>query len=483
MEVTKRLSEFVVNTSYKDIPEDIRETSKRIFLDSLGCALGGASLPSGKIVIETVKEMGGVPESTVIGGELKISPMNAAYANCKLSNLMDMDDVFWNSAHFSPIVIYPALAIAEKEDSSGQEFVTALTLGLEVAARIAIAIGPLFDIIDGRVEYVSKGACGFGQHIFGGVAAASRLLGFDTKEIRQAMGIGGFYAPCAISPKTTNDLTMSKYALEWSAAGAVMANGLVRNGFEGPENILDDDLFAKAMGKHHYDPSPILKNLGTIWYGTTTSLKLYPSCRYNHHALDLLKEIIENNGLQPGEIEEVKVNGLGRLTMWPWTNQEPGNEFWGEFSLPYNLALIAFGIPSGPEWMNPVYLRDQKILDFCRKVEITTHPAMEDVLNQGFPAALQKRPTEVTVFARGRTFKQYAETARGDGWSKEAALSDSELEDKFSVNASPLLPKEKIRRIVQLCLHLDKVSNLRELCELLIGRDLGRSRPCYPILE
>ena len=469
MDVTQRLSEFVFDTSYEDIPSEVRERCKRIFIDSLGCGLGGASIPAGKIILKTVKEMGGFPESSVMAGGLKTSSMNAAYANCKLANLMDMDDVFWNSAHFSPVVIYPGLAMAERQGSSGKEFLTAIAVSLEVAARISIAIGPLFDLVEGKVEYVSKGACGFGQHIFGGVTAASKLIGLGTNEICQAMGIGGFYAPCPISPKTTNDLTMSKYALEWSAAGAVMATELIRRGFQGPENILDDDLFAKAMGKKAYDPNQILKDLGKIWYGTTTSLKLYPSCRYNHHALDLLKEIIEKNQLQPEEIEQVKVSGLGRLTMWPWTNMEPKDEFWGEFSLPYNFALIAFKIPAGPEWMNPAYLKDQRILEFCKKVEIKTHPKMEEVLKEGFPESLQKRPTEVRVLTRGKTFTGYTETARGDGWVKEAELPDPEVEDKFSINASPVLSQEKISRIVQLCLDLDGIPNLHELCGLLRG--------------
>ncbi len=471
MDVTKRLSEFIFNTSYSDIPEDITERCKRIFLDSLGCALGGACIPAGKIILETMKEMGGSPESTVMAGGLKTSPMNAAYGNCKLANLMDMDDVFWNSGHFSPVVIYPGLAIAERQDSSGKAFLTAMAIGFEVAARISIGIGPLFDLVDGRVEYVSKGACGFGQHIFGGVTATSKLLGLGTQEIRQTMGIAGLYAPCPISPKTTNDLTMSKYALEWSAAGAVMATELIRRGFQGSETILDDDLFAKAMGKNVYDPSPILKNLGTTWLGTTTSLKPYPSCRYNHHALDLLKEIVEKNRLKPEEIERVEVKGLGRLTMWPWTNQEPKDEFWGEFSLPYNLALVAFKIPPGPEWMNPAYLKDQRILDFCRKVRIEAHPKMDDVLKEGFPESLQRRPTEVQVQARDKTFSGYTETARGDGWLKETKLSDHEIGEKFSINASSVLPREKVGRIVQLCLALDEIPNLHELCGLIRNRN------------
>src|SRR3990172_2977792 len=193
MDVTKRLSEFVFDTSYENVPEEVRERCKRIFLDSLGCVLGGASIPAGKIILKTVREMGGSPESTVIGEELMTSPMNAAYANCKLANLMDMDDVFWNSAHFSPVVIFPGLAMAEHQDSNGKEFLAAMAVGFEVAARISISIGPLFDLVGGKVEYLSKGACGFGQHIFGGVAATSKLIRLGAKEIRQAMGIAGLY--------------------------------------------------------------------------------------------------------------------------------------------------------------------------------------------------------------------------------------------------------------------------------------------------
>lgn len=466
MEITKTLAEFIYETSYEDIPEEVREKGKRIILDSIGCALGGFYIPAGKIIVNTVKNLGGSEESTIIGDGKRTSSFNAAYINCKLANLMDMDDVFWNSAHFSPVVIYPALAIGECNGATGKDFLTAVSLGFEVAARISVAIGPLFDVIEGKVEYVSKGACGFGQHIFGGVTSAGKLLKMSIEDICQAMGIAGFYAPAAISPKTTKDLTMSKYALEWSAAGAVMSTLLVKNGFEGPNNILDDDLFAKAMGKKGYDSALILDGLGKTWYGHTTSLKLYPSCRYNHHALDLFERILDENQLKPDEIEKVNVSGLSRLTMWPWTNTKPQDEFWGEFSLPYNLALMAHRIKPGPEWLNPIYLKDRNILNFCQKINIETHPEMDEILKEGFPASLQKRPTKLEVAARSRIFSASTEIARGDGWLQDAELSDTEIKEKFIENTIRILSTDKIQKIIQNLLKLESISSLEELCIL-----------------
>ncbi len=58
MEVTKALSEYVVNVKYEDLPKDVVEGAKLCFLDWLGVALSGSKEPLTDILFEMAEEEG-----------------------------------------------------------------------------------------------------------------------------------------------------------------------------------------------------------------------------------------------------------------------------------------------------------------------------------------------------------------------------------------------------------------------------------------
>src|SRR5882672_2178575 len=55
---TRTLAEFIAEFSYKDIPPEVLSHIKFCFIDSLGCALFGSTLPWGKIITSFTKELG-----------------------------------------------------------------------------------------------------------------------------------------------------------------------------------------------------------------------------------------------------------------------------------------------------------------------------------------------------------------------------------------------------------------------------------------
>lgn len=71
MEITKKISEFAVETKFGDIPEEVVERAKEFVLDSVGASLIGSLEPVSKIARTFIKGSGGVPEAGVIGGHLK----------------------------------------------------------------------------------------------------------------------------------------------------------------------------------------------------------------------------------------------------------------------------------------------------------------------------------------------------------------------------------------------------------------------------
>jgi len=465
MGTTEQLVRYVLDYKFEDIPPNIVGNAKELLLDSLGCALAGYSMDASKIFIEVMKEIGGIPEATVIGDGGKTACFSATYINTKLANLLDMDDVFWNVSHHSTGVIHSSLVVGERECSSGKDLLAAICIGFEVGARTSLAIGTIFNFDGKKLTYSTEDAYGFGAGIFGATVGAGRLIRLNQEELENAFGITAAYTPPPLLQKLSLDYSMCKYQLEWAAAAAVLATFLAKKGGTGPKGIFDDDFFAKSMGRKYFHPEFLIKDLGKQWYLPQTSLKPYPSCRHMHYALDLFKEILERNHLQPDEIEQVRIKGLSRLTRWPWVNPSPRDMFWGEFSVPYNIAVMAFGIRPGPDWYSAEAMKSSHILNFCKKVRIEPNPEVTEIEN--IPDAFIRRPTIVEVKTRDQVFTAQKESARGDGFSPGDRMGKEEVKDKFFWNAWRIIGQENAKAVADMIDELEDIKNVTELTSLL----------------
>ena len=459
--VTRALAAFAASTSYDSLPPGVAHDTKRIILDALGCALGGYSMAESRVTIDVVQASGGEPESTVVGSGRKLPAPWAAYANAKLGNLMDMDDVFYNIGHQSPVVMFPALAVAERVGATGKELIAACAVGFDVASRVVLGLGSIFEMVDEKP--VPADTTGFGHAVFGGAVAAGKLLGLATEGMANALGIAGLHTPAPLSHKSVTDMTMSKYQLEWAAAGGTLAALLAQRGQQGPQSILDDDFYAKALAKKRLMRDEILADIGDRWYISETSIKPYPHCRHTHYALDAFAHILREHDLNAGEIEIVTVTGFANYTIRPWNNHSPSNVFEGQFSLPYAMSLIALGVPPGPKWMDPSRLEDPEVRRFADKVRTQIEPRTIELTARSLPRPLKEAPTTVEVKARGKTFSHSISTAKGDGFSKTSQMCDEEVVEKFRENASYTLTAERSQALVELVFDLEHCDDARAL--------------------
>src|SRR5512139_490843 len=93
MEVTKALSEYIVNLKFSDLPKDVVEGARLCFLDWLGVTLSGSKEPLTHILAAMAEEQGGKPQATLIGQRRKTSLLHAALINGSASHALDFDDV------------------------------------------------------------------------------------------------------------------------------------------------------------------------------------------------------------------------------------------------------------------------------------------------------------------------------------------------------------------------------------------------------
>ena len=79
--VTRGVAEFVANLQYEQIPQEVRERTKRLMLDAIGCGLFGADLQWSKILQQRLGELDSTRSCAVWGTQQKLSAPHAALVN------------------------------------------------------------------------------------------------------------------------------------------------------------------------------------------------------------------------------------------------------------------------------------------------------------------------------------------------------------------------------------------------------------------
>jgi len=467
---TRALAKFAAQFASEAIPADVRHDAKRLLLDGLGCALGGFTLSAGRISIDAFRRWGsgtGSAGATLVGEGRRMSADHAAYLNARLGNLMDMDEVLLNIGHLSPAVHWSALALAEEENLSGAELLTAFTLGFEVGARVFLALGTIFEMQEGRA--VPADTTGFGHAVIGGAAACGRLLKLPSERMVHALALGAMHTPAPLSHNSVTNMSMAKYQMDSTASGAVKGAILAAAGLTGPDAILDDDGYARAMARKGFKPGILTDRLGMLWHLGVTSIKPYPHCRHTHYALGLVSRLVRELALRPEEIAGIHVRGFASFGVPPWNNYEPRDAFDVQFSLPYGVALAAAGVPPGPEWLQSEQLRDPQIQDLARRVTTEAHPEIQERLRAAWPDPLREVPTEVSIRARGQTFIATDRYAPGDGFASTHRLDDAAVIAKFRRNTEAVLSHAVVDDLIDAVFRVDELRSLSELTQHMVA--------------
>jgi len=196
--VTQEILEFAMETSYNDLPVAVVHESKRILLDSIGCALGGLSIDKGKISVALARRLGGPCEASIIGIGDRVSCAGAAFANGELIHALEYDENLVPPTHVTPLVVSAILALAEYMGSSGKDLILATALAHEAAMRLGFGMTTARKFITegpDKGKFILPPVFGYSQAIFGGTIGAGRILKLDYEKMSNALGIAGYNTP------------------------------------------------------------------------------------------------------------------------------------------------------------------------------------------------------------------------------------------------------------------------------------------------
>jgi 2-methylcitrate dehydratase PrpD len=408
------LANHVATACAAALPAATRIATCRDILDTLGCMLGGTGAPGIDTLVALARRWGGREEAAVLCAGIRVPAHHAALANAAMGHALDFDDThdLAGSIHPGAPVLAAALAATALRGAvSGDEFILAVALGLDVACRVAL----------GAPEdrgWHRTAAMG----VFGATASASRLLGLTSEQVVHAFGIALSQAAGTRQCIDDGALTKRFQAGQASSAGVLSAL-LAVEGFTGAREVFTGRYgFLPMYQPGRFDGAALVADLGEIWEGDRLSLKPWPCFRPAHAAIDAalgLREALALGSGEPAQITGVTLATDPRC----YTDQfeggahkrRPRHVIEAQFATPF---LVATALLRGHVRIADVARPDdERILGLADRIE-----GLRIVDRQRGWARL----TVTTADGRSAT----REVARAAG-SPEHPLTDAALDAKF----------------------------------------------------
>ena len=450
--VTAAMSEWASTLRYSDISDAAIHEAKRFLLDSLGCALGGYHQHDVAIALDVLNEIAARGPATVIGSGKKMDVVSATLANALMVRCMDYNDIYWKQDPSHPSDIIPAaLSCCERAKTGGQELIVGIVLGHEFECRLCEAAIP--GIRERGWHHATLTA-------FVAPIVAGRMMHLNADAIQHAIGISAS-ARCTLGAVTAGKLTMMKNTVDPLAVqSGVLAAMLADNGYTGPEHVLDGkEGLAHCFGPE-WDLDLLTADLGRSWRITNCGMKFFPTEALTHAPISAVLDLVVEHDLKPNQIARVHIRSLARAAdiLADPSKYDPQSKETADHSLPYCIAAAIADRQVTPAQFEPAKLRDPRIREQLRKVEVVADPEIEKV----FPALQRVKVRIDTV--DGASYHKELDYPKGD---PRHPLTDVEIETKFRALADGVITTKRQAEVIDRVWHLEQAEELTSLMGLL----------------
>lgn len=272
--VSATLADFASDTGWSDLPESTKDAARRTFGNTVSLAVGASASPAVVIARRALRKLGSPPDASVLGTTERLGLLAAPLVNGIAAHLEDFDDTHLQTVvHPGAPIVPAALAMAEHTGADGQDLLTAVAVGVEVALRFADGICP---------EHFDRGwhLTGTAGHV-GAAVAAGRLAGLRGKQLVDALGLGATQA----AGLTEALGTMTKpFHPGKAASDGVQAALLAAGGFSGPAEPIAGRGGLATLVSSRFSPEQMLDGLGSKWELEKNAFKAY-ACGIVSHAI------------------------------------------------------------------------------------------------------------------------------------------------------------------------------------------------------
>jgi len=332
--------------------------------------------------------------------------------------------------------------------SSGQQILEAYVAGVEVVARLIIAVA---------------GAGGAGWHanstigVFGASAGCAKLLGLKEPEIEMALAIAASMG----SGLTANFGTMTKpLHVGLAARNGVLSARLAQSGFTANPQVMETkNGFFDSYYQTGKPDLGVFDNINTRYaleeYGVR--FKPYPCGGLTHTAIYTTIRLRQEHTISPGSVEHVDI-AVPADTAEPLVYREPRTGLEGKFSMPY---LIARALTDGDVTLDAFTdqaVRNEDVRQLLQRVDMRVDSGMQAGADGSRPAAVSIR------LKNGHTLTAREKFPKG---SPQLPMTSEELVAKFRGCARGVISDTSIDRALRYIGTLEAMRTIRPLAALL----------------
>lgn len=442
----RELSAYMARAVKKPLPPEVAEKTKHHIIDTLAAMVSGSRLPPGKIAISYVKRLGGVKEASIPGTRILTSAINAALANGMAAHADETDDSHQPAFYHPGCAVVPAaLALGERNGSSGEALLAAAALGYDIGCRFNFAFGAM------RFHLAGHSTHSFGA-LFGAAAAAGALARLDADGMRWLLS----YAAQQASGVSCwmRDPDHIEKAFDFGGMPArhgVSAALMVASGMTGVEDVLSGERSLLFAFGAESGAGELVRQLGSTYEIMNANIKKWSVGSPIQAALDSMQALIRRHGLRADDVAKVKIRVQDHEAAIVDNRDMP------DICLQHLIAVMLLdGTVTFASSHDEARMKDRKVLALRKKIEFV---GSAELTKAGGRQAI----VEVWTRENGH-FTHHTQAVKGTAANP---MTRAEVDGKCAELLAPILGGKKARALIDAVWGLERVKDVRALRPLL----------------
>ncbi len=438
----EQLARFVALTRVEDIPRKVLDRAADIFVDTFAVIAQGMRTDELRKLADTQLSSASPGPCWVIGSGRTTNSIDAAMLNGIAGAWHDFDEGNTLANGHPGIQVLPvALALGQVLRRPGREVLAAFALGYEVVARIGRAT---------RVKLIVNPHGTFG--VVGSALVSGRLSGYPPDRMRALASL----AACTCMATNRHTMIDSATIRNWYAGHSgfmgQMALRLAQSGLTGTTDGVNTT-FSLVLGDG-FDRDKAVEGLGESWMLPEGYIKLHPTARYVHSAIDAWNDALSRMPAAPApeDIDHIDIKAYKLAAFLD--RQIPADWFGTRFSLPFAIATLAVGGRTGLDAFSAQALADPRVRALCLRISVNEDPGF----TAEYPSA---QNVLLTVRMRDGSYHEGRCTVTSGEPSRPIPRKD--LDQKYFDLAEPVWGADRARTIRNRLRHLEDCEDVSQL--------------------
>ncbi len=329
--LTAEIAAWLAGLETDEISSEALTWAKHALLDWFGVTIAGANEPLVDILVDLYAD--GAGGTTVVGRGAKATMENAVLINGSTSHALDYDDVNGRLGGHPTVPVAPVvLALGEHLGARGRDILAAFVAGTEVECLIG-DMGARGHYQQGFHATATIGT-------FGAASAASKLLGLNEKQIRNALGIAASQA----AGLKSNFGTMTKpFHAGKAAMNGLMAARMAAKGFTANEAVIECAQGMADVMMPGFQAGFTAPNPAGYFAVQQTLFKYHAACYLTHASINAIGELRDKHGIGLDDLQAMTLQiDPGHLTVCNIPDPTTGLEI--KFSIRHCAAMALAGM-------------------------------------------------------------------------------------------------------------------------------------------